>query len=333
MRAAFYDKLGPAKEVLQVGNLPDPAVGPGEVRVRIHASGVNPTDTKRRSGWAGSSMGEFARIIPHQDGAGVIDLVGPGVSQTRLGERVWIYEAQWGRAGGTAADWVVVPADNAVPLPDGISFAVGACLGIAAMTAHRCLFADGALQGQWVLVQGGAGAVGLAAILLAKWAGARVATTVSREEQANIVRQAGADLIINRKTEDIAARVLEATAGAGVTRIVDVALPENIDIDLACIATNGAITAYAADSASASITLPFRIALYKGAVIRFVLVYHMPRQAHLDAVRDINSALAAGVYQPVIALRLPLDKIAEAHDAQDSGNIIGKIIIEIPVEN
>ncbi len=330
MRAAFYEKQGPANAVLQLGDLPEPAIGPGEVLVRIHVSGVNPTDTKRRSGWAGSTMGGFARVIPHQDGAGVIDRVGPGVPETRLGERVWIYEAQWGRANGTAATWTVVPAANAVPLPTGVSFEIGACLGIAAMTAHRCLFADGELQGQWVLVQGGAGAVGLASILLAKWAGARVAATVSREEQARVVQEAGADLIINRKTDDIAALVLNATGGAGVSRIVDVALPKNIDVDLACIATDGVIAAYAADDANAVLRFPFRSTLFKGAVIRFVLVYQMSVQAHLDAVRDINAALAAGVYRPVIGLRLSLDDIAKAHDAQDSGDIIGKIVIGLP---
>lgn len=330
MLAAFYEKQGPASDVLRLEELPEPAAGPGEVRVRVYASGVNPTDTKRRSGWAGSTMGDYNRIIPHQDGAGVIDQVGPGVPASRLGERVWIYEAQWGRAGGTAAEWTVVPSANAVLLPDGISFGIGACLGIAAMTAHRCLFADGPLQGQWVLVQGGAGAVGLAAVLLAKWAGARVAATVSRAEQARVVQAAGADLIIDRKIGDIAALVLEATDGQGVGRIVDVALPENIDTDLACIATNGVITAYASDDTEAVVNVPFRSTLFKSAAIRFVLVYHMPEQAHLDAARDINAALAAGVYQPVIGLRLPLDRIAEAHDAQDSGRIIGKIILELP---
>lgn len=328
MHAAFYERQGLAQEVLQIGELPDPSPGPGEVRVRVAVSGLNPSDTKGRSGWAGAQM-PFPRIIPHQDGAGVVDRVGPGVPASRLGERVWLYEAQRGQAGGTAAEYTVVPSANAVALPDGIPFEVGACLGVPAMTAHRCLFADGSLDGRWVLVQGGAGAVGLASVLLAKWAGAHVAATVSRPEQERAVREAGADLVFNRRSDDIPARVRTATEGAGVARIIDVSLGTNLQADLACLAPNGVVSAYAADSADVELRVPFMPALRGGVVLRWVFVYTMPKQAHQDAARDITTALAAGAYRPLIASRSPLDQIAVAHDAQDSGAVVGKLLLDV----
>ena len=327
MRAAFYDRQGAARDVLQVAELPDPTPGPGQVRVRVRTSGLNPSDTKGRSGWGGGAM-PFPRIIPHQDGAGIIDLLGEGVDPARMGERVWIYEAQRGRPGGTAAQYTVVPAVQAVPLPDAVSFEVGACLGVPAMTAHRCLFADGDLRGQWVLVQGGAGAVGQAAILLAKWAGAHVATTVSRPEQAEIAQDAGADIVINRREEDVAARVKDASGG-GVARIVDVALAENVETDLACLAVNGVITAYASADADENLVLPFRRAMIGGVVIRMVFVYLMPEQAHRDAARDIGAALRSGAYRPNIGMRLPLENIAEGHDLQDGGKLVGKVVFDL----
>lgn len=328
MRAAFYERQGAARDVLQVGELPDPEPGPGEVRVRVHASGLNPSDTKGRSGWGGAPM-PFPRIIPHQDGAGVVDRVGAGVDGARVGERVWVYEAQRGRPGGTAASYTVVPEAQAVPLPEGVSFDVGACLGVPAMTAHRCLFADGLVRGQWVLVQGGAGAVGLAAILLAKWGGAHVAATVSRPEQAEVARGAGADVVINRREEDVAARVKQASGG-GVVRIVDVNLIANVEADLACLATNGVISAYASDDPDEKLAFPFRRAMTTGAVIRLVFVYQMPAEAHQDAARDITMALTAGAYRPHIGRKLSLDRIAEGHEAQDSGTLVGKVVFDLP---
>ena len=242
---------------------------------------------------------------------------------------MWLYEAQRGRPFGTAAELTVVPSINAVPLPGSASFEVGACLGVPAMTAHRCLFADGDLRDVWVLVQGGAGAVGFAAVLLAKWAGARVAATVSRPEQARVVHEAGADLILNRKVDELPARIREATGDAGVARIVDVSLVDNLDNDLACLAPNGVITAYAADTTDAMLRVPFLRAMLAGTVLRFVYVYGMPAQAHLDAARDINAALSTGTYRPAIGLRLRLHNIARAHDAQDSGVVIGKIVLDL----
>src|SRR5262245_31856337 len=227
MRAAWYERQGPASEVIQIGRMPRPAPGPGEVRVRVHASGLNPTDVKRRTGFGGMTM-EYPRIVPHQDGAGVIEAVGVGVAPARVGERVWLYETQHGRAIGTAAEFAVVPQHQAQPLPASASFAAGAALGVPYMTAHRCLFADGPITGATVFVPGGAGAVGNAAIQLAKWGGAAmVIATVSRAEQETVARAAGADHVIDRKREDVAARVMALTANRGVDRIVEISPEQN----------------------------------------------------------------------------------------------------------
>jgi NADPH:quinone reductase-like Zn-dependent oxidoreductase len=329
MRAAFYDRQGAPHDVLQIGDLPDPEPGPGEVRVRVHASAVNPSDTKGRAGYAGRKMA-FPRIVPHQDGAGVIDRVGQGVDAGRIGQRVWIYEANFGRAFGTAAEYTTVPAHKAVPLPDDASFEVGACLAIPGMTAHRCLFADGDVRGRAVLVQGGAGAVGTAAILLARWAGATVIATVSRPEQARVAEQAGAHVVVNRKTEDVAQRVRGATGGEGVARVVEVDVCANIETDLACLAPGGVIACYATAAADSRLDLPYLRAMAAGAVIRGVFVYVMPEQAHLDAAREVTACLRAGAYRPVIGRVLPLERIADAHVAQDDGSVIGKILLGMP---
>ncbi len=329
MRAVFYDRRGPARDVLQVGDLPTPEPGPGEVRVRVHVSAVNPSDTKSRSGWGGAAPMPFPRVVPHQDGAGVIDVVGAGVPASRVGERVWVYEAQWKRPFGTAAEYTAVPARNAVVLPDGVGFDVGACLGIPAMTAHRALLADGPVTGRVVLVQGGAGAVGLAAVLLARWAGARVLATVSRPEQAAAAEAAGAHVVINRRSEDVAARVRAESGGAGADRVVEVDLAANLDADLACLAPNGVVSFYAGPAPDATAAVVVRRAMSQNAVLRGLLVYMMGDEAHAAAVRDIGACLTAGAYRPVVAERLPLERAADGHDRQDAGTAVGKILFEV----
>ncbi len=328
MRAAFYEKQGAAREVLVVGDLPDPHPGAGEVRVRVVASGINPSDIKTRTGFGGKAM-PFPRIVPHQDGAGVIDAVGPGVSETRIGKRVWIYMAQWGRAFGTAAEFVVVPSVQAVRLADNVSFEIGASLGVPAMTAHRCLFADGDLRGKRVLVQGGAGAVGNAAILLAKWAGAWVAATVSREEQAEVARVAGADLVINRHEEDVPQAIRSATGGRGVDRIVDVDISANIEVAISCLARDGVVSAYSTESPQAKLAIPFFPALLGGLSFRFVYVYTMPEAAIRQAAEEISACAASGTYVPRIAKTYALNAVADAHEFQESGKAVGKILIHL----
>ncbi|NTJ65932.1 NADPH:quinone reductase [Agrobacterium rhizogenes] len=327
MKAAYYEKQG-GPEVLTVGELPDPEPGHGQVRVKVAISGLNPTDLKTRSGFAGAPM-PFPKIVPHQDGAGTIDKVGPGVSPDRIGERVWLYKAQTGQPFGTAAEYVTLPSEHAVPLGDKASFEIGASLGIAAITAHRCLFADGDIRGRRVLVQGGGGAVGTAAILLAKWAGAEVAATISRDEQAEVASSAGADLIINRKTDDIPARIKEWTKGRGVDRIVDVDMAANIDTDIACLAPSGVVTAYATEDPQVRLSMPFLKTMFGGHAFRFVFFYSIPDDAFRQAVTEVSACVAAGAYQPAVGLTVPLDRIAEAHAAQAAGSVVGKILVTL----
>jgi len=329
VRAAYYERKGPASKVLVLGELPDPQPGPGEVRVKLQFSGINPTDTKLRGGWDGNVEMPFARVIPHQDGAGVVDAVGPGVPQSRLGERVWVYEAQRGRAFGTAAEYIAIPSENAVALPEGASFETGACLGIAGMTAHRCLFQDGGIQGKTVLVAGGAGAVGHAAIQLAKWGGARVASTVSRPEQEKVAREAGADLVVNRKTEDAAAKIKAFTRGLGLDRVVEVAFEANFELDRAVLKANGVISTYSSGPPESAPRIPFTAVMRQGISVHFILVYVMPREAHWVAARDLNAAIEAGRYRPQVARIFKLDETAKAHEAQESGGTVGKLLIGV----
>ncbi|MGK7949505.1 MAG: NADPH:quinone reductase [Xenococcaceae cyanobacterium] len=328
MQAAWYEQQGAAQEVIQYGEMPIPQPGAGEVKVKIFASGVNPSDTKVRSGW-GSIPQSFDRIIPHQDGAGVIESVGEGVSTDRIGERVWLYEAQQGRPFGTAAEYVVVPSQQAVTLPDNTSFLEGACLGVPAMTAHRAVFADGSVKGKTILVTGGAGAVGNYAVQWAKWGGATVITTVSREEQAKIAQAAGADYIINYKTEDVVARIREITdRERGINRIVDVNFSQNLVVADAVLRTNSTVAIYAANPDDAP-ALPILSLMMRNINLRTILVYTMPLEAKQTAIGDITKALETGALHHNIARSFPLSEVATAHDLQDSGQAIGKVIIDL----
>ena len=328
MRAAWYEKNGPSAEVLQIGELPIPEPGPGEVRVRVHVSGLNPTDVKAR---AGSRPMGFPRIVPHQDGSGVIDEVGRGVPASRLGERVWLYIVQWQRAWGTAAEFTIVPASRAVPLPATATFADGACLGIPAVTAHRCLFADGSIEGQTVLVTGGAGAVGHYAVQLAKWAGATVITTVSSPEKAAVALTAGADHAVNYRSGDPATEILDLTSGTGVDRIVDVDFGNNLAVSVKVIKNNGTISSYASVGAPEP-KLPHSVLMSKNVTIRPVLIYTMPEAAKRQAVRDVNHLVEENRLIHAIGARFPLDDIVKAHEAQESGRITGNIVVDVTKE-
>lgn len=328
MQAVWFERKGPAREVLVHGDMEADAPGIAEVRVRIHVSGVNPTDTKTRGGWLGMMAMPFPRMITGQDGAGVIDQVGPGVPASRVGERVWVFEAYLGRAFGTLAEFVVLPARNAVRLPDSIDFDTGAGLGVPALTAHRCLFIDGPIQGLTVLVQGGGGGVGHAAIQLAHWAGARTIATVSRPEQEAAARAAGADLILNRKTQTIVEEARKATGGRGVDRIVEVAFDENIQADADMLAVGGAIATYSAGPVPQP-PVPFFTLMRNSHTVHFVLVYTMGDHAHDVAIRDVTACLEAGRYQTHVGARFPLANAADAHEAQDSGAVVGKILVDV----
>ncbi len=328
MRAAWYEKNGPAADVLKVGEMEVPEPGPGEVRVRVVASGLNPTDVKSR---AGSRPMGYPRVVPHQDGAGVIDKVGRGVPASRVGERVWLYIVQWQRAWGTAAEFTIVPARLAVTLPANTSFAEGACLGIPAVTAHRCLFADGPIAGQTVLVTGGAGAVGHYAVQLAKWAGATVIATVSSVAKAALATAAGADHTVNYRAGDIAAEILTLTGGAGVDRVVDVDFGANLPVTAKVLKSNGTVASYAS-MGEPEPKLPFYALMAKNATIRPVLIYTMPERAKDEAARDVAHLIETGRLIHNIGARFPLERVVEAHQAQESGKVIGNIVVEVALE-
>lgn len=258
----------------------------------------------------------------------MIEAVGEGVSSSRVGERVWLYEAQLGRPFGTAAEWVVLPSEQAVRLPDDTDFVAGACLGVPAMTAHRCVFADGPVAGQTILVSGGAGAVGHYAVQLAKWGGATVITTVSSPQKAEVARAAGANYVINYKSEDVAARIKAITAGKKVDRVVEVAFASNLAVDIAVLKHSGVIATYSSDCDNQP-QLPFLPLLTKNITVHFVLVYVMSKSAHQAAIADITTCLEAGILHHLIAQRFPLAGVASAHEGVESGHMIGNVVIEI----
>jgi NADPH2:quinone reductase len=324
MRAAWYDRQGDPDDVLQVGDVDKPTPAAGEVLVRVYASGVNPSDTYGRRGTQAPMA--FPRIIPHQDGSGVIEAVGDGVPPERVGERVWVYEATWNRPGGTAAEYTTVPAQRAVRLPDNVDFDAGACLGIPALTAHRAVFADGPVTGQTVLVTGGAGAVGSAAIQLATWGGASVISTVSSAEKGQVATESGADHVLNYKTQDIVAEVKRLTGGAGVARIVDVDFGGNLPISLQIASLSGVIASYATRG-NTEPTVPFRALMQKNLLVHAILVYTMPESAKAVGAAEVTRALEEGALRPVIGARLPLERIAEAHAAVEQGRIIGNVVL------
>ncbi len=328
MQAVWYEKLGPAKDVLKIGERETPSPGAGEVRVRISASGINPSDVKRRSGWGGLTM-RLPFVIPHMDGSGVIDAIGEGVSPSRIGERVWLYEAQFNRQFGTAAEYSVVLSHLAVKLPDGADFELGATLGVPGMTAHRCLFSDGPITGQTILVTGGAGAVGNYAIQLSKWGGAgKTIATVSSPEKENIALTAGADHVLNYRTDDVAKRIKEITAGQGVDRVIEVSFGSNLSLDMSVLRTNGIISTYASD-ADREPKIAFYNIMNRGITVHFVLVYVMPKAAHQKAIEDLTKCLEDKALRPNIAKKFPLSEAILAHEAVESGKTIGKVLIKI----
>jgi NADPH2:quinone reductase len=327
MRAAWYDRQGSASEVIQVGEMDTPEAGPGEVRVKLAFSGVNPSDSKRRTGFGGQPHA-FPRIVPHSDGAGVIDQVGAGVDPARMGERVWIYCGQWQRPFGTCAEYIAIRADHAIALPDGVDLIAGACLGIPSVTAHYAVFADGPVTGKNVLVTGGAGAVGNYAIQMAKWGGAtKVIATVSSDAKAAVARGAGADLVLNYREADVAAEIMAATGGEGVDRVVEVAFGRNQATNVAVLKNNGVIAAYASD-ADPTPTLSYYAFQQKNALLRWVFMYIIPDEAAVRAHADISEWLAAGPTQHQVARTFPLAETAAAQEFLESGAATGSVVID-----
>lgn len=320
MRAATYQSTGAARQVLRVEEIDRPDPGPGEVRVRVALSGVNPTDVKTRAGLTPRSIDGFQ--VPHQDGTGTIDAVGPGVPPERVGQRVWLWMAAVGK-WGTAAEWSVVPAEQAVPLPDSASDGLGASLGVPAMTAHRCLFADGPLDGASVLVAGGAGAVGHYAIQLARRAGARVATTVSSPEKAELASAAGADLVVNYREPDALARLRDFAPV--MDRIVEVNLGANLDLDLGLAGPSTVVVTYAATADDP--TLPIRRCMSANVTLRFILLYGVPRPDLLRAAEHVTEAVAEGALTELPLSSFPLRDVVAAHEAVEAG-AVGKVVVQ-----
>jgi len=322
MRAAVYRRSGPAREVLSIEDIPPPWPGPGQVRVRMQISGVNPTDYKSRSGANGHTVDGFQ--IPHHDGVGEIDQVGAGVDHRRVGERVWVWMAATGQPWGTAAEWTVLPEAQAIALPDGASGDLAASLGVPALTAHRCLFSDGPLLGRVVLVAGGAGAVGHFAIQLAKHAGARVVTTVSSDEKAALAQQAGADVVVNYRAGNAAKKI--AREVGSVDRVVEVAPAANWQMDLALSQPDTVVSIYAADHQGT--TLPVLPCMRANVTLRFVWLYGVPMGSLASAAHEVSAALNQGVLTPPRTLRFPLHQVAEAHEAVEQARL-GKVLIDV----
>jgi NADPH2:quinone reductase len=325
MRAAYYEKNGPAREVLKVAEVDTPRPGPGEVRVKLKVSGVNPSDVKAREGRTRKIA--WPRVIPHSDGAGEIDMVGGGVPAARLGERVWIWNAQWKRAFGTCADHVVLPAALAVPLPEHVGFDAGACLGIPAMTAYHAVAVAGAAKGRTVLVTGGAGGVGHYAIQFAKAAGATVLATVSSEAKASLARQAGADHIIDYKREDVGERVMAVTGKAGVDAVVEMDLAANTALYPGLLHPRSAVVVYGTGSAQAQI--PAQFLLVNAIALRFVYVYELTSEERAAAISAIARMLQDKTLINNVALSLPLADIAAAHEAVEQGKAAGNVVVTL----
>jgi NADPH2:quinone reductase len=326
MRAVWYDRQGPARDVLVRGELPTPEPGSYEVRVRLEAAGVNPSDTYRRRGPAPAM--EYPRVVTSSDGAGTVDRVGAMVPESWVTKRVWLYNGQRnGRWMGTAAEYICLNVDLVTELPAHVSFAEGATLGIPGMTAHHCVFVGGPVQGKTVLVTGAAGAVGHYAVQLAKWAGARVIATVSSDAKAERARAGGADAVVNYRQEDAAARVREITFGSGVDHVVDVDFGGNLAATLGCVRANGSIAIYASNGDRTP-----RVPIGE-LMQRNVSLYPMSLPGSLPASRkraqtDIAQWIATGERLLSVAARFPLDQAAAAHEAVERGDKVGTVVIE-----
>ena len=327
MKAWFYERVGAAADVLQPADLPTPMPAAGEVRVRVQWSGVNPSDVKSRGGLRTRTL-PFERIVPHSDGSGVIDAVGEGVDAQRIGQRVWLWNAAWGRPFGTAAEYCCLPQAQAVPLPEAASGEAGACMGIPGLTAMHAVLLDGGVAGKRVLVAGGAGAVGHYAVQLASRMGAaQVISTTSSETKARLARDAGADHVIDYKTEPVAERVRELTQGRGVDRVIELDLAVNAALDLDVLRPGGELVAYG--SSPRPIDLPFAVLLAKNLQLKFFMVYHLEAADRARATAALNRLLARGELQHNIAERWALADMVKAHEAVEGGRLVGNGVLRV----
>ncbi len=323
MRAAWYEKNGAANEVLHVGEVETPQPGPGEVRIKLKTSGVNPSDVKTRAGTARKIA--FPRVIPQSDGAGVIDAVGQGVAQSRVGERVWVWNGQWKRPFGTAAEYIVLPQEQAVKLPDAVSFEAGACLGIPALTAWHAIELAGAAKGTTLLIAGGAGAVAHYAIQFAKARGATVIATVSSPEKAALAHNAGADHTIDRKTEDVAQRVMALTKG-GADAVIELDLTANASLLPGTLRPRGTLVVY---GTGPQVQFPGSFCLVNNITVKFMLVYELTTDERSRAVAGITRMLEANTLIHNVAKTFSLGEMVAAHEAVEQGKVAGNVVIQV----
>ena len=326
MKAVWYESIGEAEQVLNYGDLEDPQINDGEVLVKLKTSGVNPSDVKIRAGARGEL--QFPRIIPHSDGGGIIVKVGEEVSEDRIGERVWIWNGAFGRAFGTCSELIVLPSSQAVTMPDDVSFETAACLGIPASTAYYGIFADGPVKDQTILITGGAGAVGYLGIQLAKWSGAHVISTVSGDDKATVAEAAGADLVVNYKTDDVIKAVNDFTKGHGVDRILEVEFGGNLSVSEHVIKNNGVIAAYGS-VAEANPSVPFYNLMFKSVKLNTYLIYIVADSDRANINQGINAALSDNALTPIIAKSFQLSETVNAHQSVEEGSIIGNVVINI----
>jgi NADPH:quinone reductase len=322
MQAAFYERNGAAREVLRIGEIETPHAGPGEVRVRLAASGVNPSDVKSRQG--STRKIAFPRVIPHSDGAGEIDEVGDGVPKSRVGERVWVWNGQWKRAYGTAAEFIVLPAAQAVPLPDKIGFEAGACLGIPAMTASHAIVLSKAAKDTTLFVAGGAGAVSQYIIQFAKAKGAKVIATVSSPEKARIAQEAGADHTVDYKRENVGDRVMEITGKRGVDAVIEMDLTANAKLIPGVLRPKGTVVIYGTGPEA---VLPAAFCLVNSVCLQFFLVYELDPAERARAVAAIGDGLKSGsLLNRVARPTYPLTETVVAHEAVERGTV-GNVVV------
>lgn len=327
MKAIWFEEFGPAADVLKIGDQPKPDIGPGEVLVRLKTSGPNPSDVKKRSA-SFPNLLDGGHVIPHSDGAGIIEAVGEGVSTDRVGQRVWVYQAQYGRRFGTAAEFVSVASERAPRLPDQASFEIGACLGIPVMTAHRCVFSDGDVKGKTILVTGGAGRVGYYAVQWAAMAGATVIATASNDADKAACMDAGAHHVVNHRQETWPEDVLAFTNGEKIDRVVEVEFATNIENVLEIIRIGGTIATYSSGS-NLNPVIPFYRMMFMDLTVYMAIVYAMPEDAKSQAIHDINEALASNKLKHRIAATVPFEECARAHELVENSATRGCVIVTI----
>ncbi|WP_434051632.1 MAG: NADPH:quinone reductase [Roseibium sp.] len=329
MRAITYGRFGPAADVLTLEDIAPPAAAPGEVLVRLHMSGVNPSDIRARAGGRpGVTEPPFPKIIPHSDGAGVIEAVGDGVPSSRIGERVWIWNGQWQRAFGTAAEYIVLPAEQAVAMPDHVSFEEGAVLGIPGLTACHAVLGGGQVDGQTVLVSGGAGTVGRLAIQVAAASGARVLSTARGDEAIATAKGAGAEEVFDYTDEHLADRILETTGGRTVDRIVEVEFGKNVETNTRIISERGTIAAFGSAKDMTPV-LPFYPLMFKAVTIDLVLVYILSASERATTLSNLTDLLDRNALNFQISDVLPLEDCAAAHDMIAAGTRSGSVLLKM----